>query len=158
MEWEVCPTLLHMTSSGNRTPDLLILSPTPYQLGHMLIFMYIFTELYHKNCSLFIRILCSSLTHNVRKKKETSIMVGLQHAKQHEQQMYVTIHVYLLHTFKSPLLVTDTKWRSIAPYTLAIGTWYNRYCVAISRMLLPRSRRMVVNILVYQFHEVNVSW
>ena len=25
----VCPTLLHMTSTGNRTPDPLILSPTP---------------------------------------------------------------------------------------------------------------------------------
>ena len=24
MEWEVCPTLLHTTSSGNQTPDLLI--------------------------------------------------------------------------------------------------------------------------------------
>ena len=35
MEQEVCPTLLHMTSSGNRTPNLLILSPTPYPLGHM---------------------------------------------------------------------------------------------------------------------------
>ena len=36
MEWEVCPTFLHMTSSGNWTPDILILSPTPYPLGHML--------------------------------------------------------------------------------------------------------------------------
>ena len=35
MEWEVCPTLLHMANSGNRAPDLLILSPTPYPLGHM---------------------------------------------------------------------------------------------------------------------------
>ena len=34
--YEVCPTLLHMASTGNRTPDLLILSPTPYPLGHML--------------------------------------------------------------------------------------------------------------------------
>ena len=30
VEWEVCPTLLHVTSSGNWTLDLLILSPTPY--------------------------------------------------------------------------------------------------------------------------------
>ena len=30
------PTLLHMASTGNRTPDLLILSPTSYPLGHML--------------------------------------------------------------------------------------------------------------------------
>ena len=30
------PTLLHITSTGNQTPDLLILSPTPYPLGHML--------------------------------------------------------------------------------------------------------------------------
>ena len=30
----VCPTLL--ASTGNRTPDILILSPTPYPLGHML--------------------------------------------------------------------------------------------------------------------------
>ena len=29
-------TLLHMASTGNRTPDLLILSPTPYPLGHVL--------------------------------------------------------------------------------------------------------------------------
>ena len=36
MEWEVCPTLPHKTSCGNRTPDLLILSQTPYPLGHML--------------------------------------------------------------------------------------------------------------------------
>ena len=27
VEYEVCPTLLHMASTGNRTPDLLILSP-----------------------------------------------------------------------------------------------------------------------------------
>ena len=36
VEYEVCPTLLHMASTGNRTPDLLILSPTPYPLGHVL--------------------------------------------------------------------------------------------------------------------------
>ena len=36
VEYEVCPTLLHMANTGNRTPDLLILSPTPYPLGHML--------------------------------------------------------------------------------------------------------------------------
>ena len=33
MEWEVCPT--HMTSSGNQSPDPLILSLTPYPLNHM---------------------------------------------------------------------------------------------------------------------------
>ena len=36
VEYEVCPTLLHMASTGDQTPDLLILSPTPYPLGHML--------------------------------------------------------------------------------------------------------------------------
>ena len=36
MELEVCLTLLHITSSGNRTPDLLILRPMPYPLVHML--------------------------------------------------------------------------------------------------------------------------
>ena len=36
VEYEVCPTLLHMASTSNRTPDLLILSPTPYPLGHVL--------------------------------------------------------------------------------------------------------------------------
>ena len=36
VEYEVYLTLLHMPSPGNRTPDLLILSPTPYSLGHML--------------------------------------------------------------------------------------------------------------------------
>ena len=35
VEYEVCLTLLHMASTGNRTPDLLILSPMPYPLGHM---------------------------------------------------------------------------------------------------------------------------
>ena len=34
-EYEVCPTLLHMASTGNRTPDIPILSPTPYPLGHI---------------------------------------------------------------------------------------------------------------------------
>ena len=36
INWEVCLTLLHMTTSGNRTPGLWILSPMPYPLGHML--------------------------------------------------------------------------------------------------------------------------
>ena len=36
MEWEVCLTLLHLTSGGNQTPDILILNPTPYPLFHML--------------------------------------------------------------------------------------------------------------------------
>ena len=36
VEYEVCPTLLHVASTGKRTPDLLILSPMPYPLGHML--------------------------------------------------------------------------------------------------------------------------
>ena len=34
-EYDVYPTLLHMASIGNRTPDLLILSPPPYPLGHI---------------------------------------------------------------------------------------------------------------------------
>ena len=36
VEYEVCSILLHMASTGNRTPDLLILSPMPYPLGHAL--------------------------------------------------------------------------------------------------------------------------
>ena len=36
VEFEVCQTLRHMASNGNRTPDLLILSPMLYPLGHML--------------------------------------------------------------------------------------------------------------------------
>ena len=36
MGWEVCLTLLHMTNGENGTPDLLILIPTPYPLGHTL--------------------------------------------------------------------------------------------------------------------------
>ena len=36
VEYEVYPTLLHMENTGNRTPDILILSPTPHPLGHML--------------------------------------------------------------------------------------------------------------------------
>ena len=36
VEYKVCPTLLHMARSGNRTPDLLILSPVPCPRGHML--------------------------------------------------------------------------------------------------------------------------
>ena len=35
LEWEVYLTRLHMTSTGNWTPDFLILSPVPYPLGHM---------------------------------------------------------------------------------------------------------------------------
>ena len=29
VEYEACPTLLHMANTGIRTPDLLILSPMP---------------------------------------------------------------------------------------------------------------------------------
>ena len=36
MEWEVCLTLLHMSSNGNRTPGILILSAMLYPPGHML--------------------------------------------------------------------------------------------------------------------------
>ena len=35
VEYKVCPTLLHMTSAENRTPDLLILSPTACPLCHV---------------------------------------------------------------------------------------------------------------------------
>ena len=35
MEFEIYPTLLHMASTGNQTLDIMILSPTPYPLGHM---------------------------------------------------------------------------------------------------------------------------
>ena len=37
MEWQVCPTLLHMIGNGNRTSDHLILSPKPVPLGQMLL-------------------------------------------------------------------------------------------------------------------------
>ena len=36
VEYEVWPKLLHMASTGNQTPDLLIGSPTQYPLGYML--------------------------------------------------------------------------------------------------------------------------
>ena len=36
VEYEVCPTLLHMASTGNRTQDILNLSPTHTSpLGHV---------------------------------------------------------------------------------------------------------------------------
>ena len=35
VEYGVCPILLYMSNTGNRTPDLLILSSTPYPLGHI---------------------------------------------------------------------------------------------------------------------------
>ena len=35
-KYEVYSTLLHMANPGNGTPYPLILSPTPYPLGHML--------------------------------------------------------------------------------------------------------------------------
>ena len=35
MEYEVCPTPLHMASTGNRTSDLMIWSPTPNPIGHI---------------------------------------------------------------------------------------------------------------------------
>ena len=48
VEYEVCPTLLHMASTRNRTPDLLILSPTTYPLGHMLhTFTLVFCQQMH---------------------------------------------------------------------------------------------------------------
>ena len=50
VEHEVCPTLLHMTSTGIRTLDLLILSPTPYPLGHMLPKCH--SHLYHSHVYL----------------------------------------------------------------------------------------------------------
>ena len=37
VEYEVYPTLPYMANTGNGTPDLLILSPTPYPLDHMLL-------------------------------------------------------------------------------------------------------------------------
>ena len=36
MAWEVCLLPLHMTNSGNQTPDLMILSPMPRLLGRMI--------------------------------------------------------------------------------------------------------------------------
>ena len=36
VEYKVYPTLLLMTSTGNQAPDLLILSPMPYPLGHVI--------------------------------------------------------------------------------------------------------------------------
>ena len=44
VEYEICPSVLHVTSTGNQTPDLLILSPTPYPPDHMLCYLII---LYH---------------------------------------------------------------------------------------------------------------
>ena len=46
MEWEVYPTLQHMTNSANWTRDLLILSPIPYPLSHMLPSKWIVSQLY----------------------------------------------------------------------------------------------------------------
>ena len=44
VEYKVCPTLVHMASTGNRNPDLLILSPMPCPLGHMILhFFTLFT-------------------------------------------------------------------------------------------------------------------
>ena len=53
-KYEVCPILLHMTNTENRTPDLLILSPTPYPLGHMLPLWYFYLYIYIKNCKTFL--------------------------------------------------------------------------------------------------------
>ena len=36
VEYKVCTTLLHKANTENWTPDLLILSPMHYPLGHML--------------------------------------------------------------------------------------------------------------------------
>ena len=46
--WEVCPTLLHMTNSGNQAPDLLILSAMPYPLGH---------TLHSRRCLLYLLVI-----------------------------------------------------------------------------------------------------
>ena len=36
VKYEAYQTVLHMANTGNQTPDLLILNPTPYPLGHRL--------------------------------------------------------------------------------------------------------------------------
>ena len=51
VEYEVCPTLLHMVSTGKR--DLVILSPTRYPLGHMLPAINIYQAI-HFNPFIFI--------------------------------------------------------------------------------------------------------
>ena len=51
MEYEVCPTLLHMASSGYQPPELLILSPISYPLGHALpraLTIYVITKTHLK--------------------------------------------------------------------------------------------------------------
>ena len=52
VESEVCSTLLHMTTIWNRTPDLDILSSTPYPLRHIL------PRVYHTNIKMFIVLFC----------------------------------------------------------------------------------------------------
>ena len=59
VEYKVCPTLVHMASTGNQTSDLLILSPTPNPLGNMLKqYMSIGLDLYryNKTSSLIVAI------------------------------------------------------------------------------------------------------
>ena len=76
----------HMTSSGNRIPDLLILSPTPYPQGHML----------PKCTELFARLVSKRLTC-------LSILIilwGIGH----------TIKWHYLMKIKSVLFLIMSKW------------------------------------------------
>ena len=45
---------LHMASNGNWIPDLLILSPTPYPLGHMLLLTSMYILLPHQSRLLYL--------------------------------------------------------------------------------------------------------
>ena len=49
MEYEVCLTLLHMASTGNRIPDLLIFSPMPYPLDRMQVYFWHCEKRYRTN-------------------------------------------------------------------------------------------------------------
>ena len=52
VEYEVSLTLLRMASTGNQIADLLILSPTPYPLGHMLLYTSCTSYLLHLHWTL----------------------------------------------------------------------------------------------------------
>ena len=52
---DVCPTLLHMTSTWNKTPDFLLFSPMPYTLGNVIAEAMPYTQ----GLSPFIPSLCT---------------------------------------------------------------------------------------------------
>ena len=74
VEYKVCPTLLHMDSTGNRTPDLLISNPMPYPLGHILPWRALCTKISAVNIFAFIYRLVMKMSPQASEKIQPCII------------------------------------------------------------------------------------